>query len=713
MRMQIARMTLKRAALLCVPLSLFSSIIAFASDSNRFEELLVTAQKRSENSQQVPIAIEVLDGQLIQRTGALDLNQVELVVPSLNFGRGERKTRGEITIRGVGDFSRNIGTNARVAIYIDDVPLGRSSAFNADLFDIKQIEILKGPQGTLFGTSTVAGAINITTLEPKDEFALKGRVDVGNFGQQLLSFKTDLPFSEKFKSSFHFNSVENDGFIENLTRNETLQGTDLDSGRIQLAYQVNNQVEVSLNLDWLEESIKATNGLALEEDGLFNGFLLSPNEREVAHDTAEFEQREIGGGAFKVGIMMDAGFLFESITGYRLSEFEEQSEEDYSPIPFSSSRFGEEFKQISQEFRLVSPKNDIGDFVIGAFFSDQNIETERSALLLDTSTGNTTSVVTPGELDSITAAIFANGNYWFTPSLGISLGFRLQQEEKELDYQILDTTGLFINDSTQESETFSSFLPKVGLNFRLDNSGLVYYSISKGSKNGGWNADFVTSLEDISFEQEFATNFEVGYKNDLFNGALNFNLVAFKTDFTDFQVFQFVNDNGTTRIRLTNAGEATSKGLELNTRMGVTEYTTLTANAAYTEARFDKFEDGGGSGVNFNGNTLPYAPEFTAFVALDINYPLQKFQLNMHLDYSYSDGYFSNPNNANTHEINNFYQVNGRIGLLDDDNWSAFIYGKNLTDETYLRYRDISFIGVPRGYFAAPRTYGVSLVYEF
>ncbi len=696
-----------------IPALLAASAVS-ANTHVRLEEVIVTAQKRSENVLQVPIAIEVLDGRAVQEAGMVGLSQIEASVPSVNFGRGERKTRGEITIRGVGDYARNIGTEARVAVYIDDVPLGRSSAFDASLIDIKQIEILKGPQGTLFGTNTIAGAINVTTQAPAERFSLTARADVGNFDHHLLSLKSDMPLTDNFLTSFQFHTVDNEGYIDNLTRGDTLQGTDMAAGRAKFVLTPSDQLHVRLNFDWLEEDILATNGLALADVDVFNGFSLAPGDREVAHDADEFEQREIGGASLKADWQLGSGYQLESISAYRYSEFEEQSEEDYSPMPLATSRFDEEFRQFTQEFRLLSKKMARTDFVLGMFLSDQNTKTQRSATLRDMDTGTDQEVVTPGELDTTSAALFANGHYHITPEFSLNFGLRYQREEKKLRYRIEDSTGLFTNGAIDERETYKALLPKLGISFHLEDVGLVYYSVSRGTKSGGWNADFVTSLEDLSFDQEFATSVEIGYKNSLYDGRFSLNIAAFNTHFTDFQVFQFVEQNGATLTRLTNAGEATSKGIELNSNLHLSDYLMLTLNAAYTRAEFDQFADGGSEGVDYDGNALPYAPELTAYAALDVNYPLLRdTELSLHVDYSYSDGYFSNPNNAATHEVDDFYEVNARIGLQRRDNWSVFIWGKNLTDERYLRYRDISFLGIPRGYFAPPRTYGLSVTFTY
>ncbi|WP_158657887.1 TonB-dependent receptor [Agarilytica rhodophyticola] len=687
------------------------SDISYANDELKLEELIVTAQKRNENLLQVPVSVQLFDSKFLESSNIRGLGDIEFATPSLNFGQGGRKTRGEIAIRGVGDFSRNIGVDSRVVVYIDDVPLGRSSAFDSSLSDIKQIEVLKGPQGTLFGANTIAGAVNIITAAPKEEFSNTIRVEAGNFNHHRLTLQSDIPINEKVLTSIQLNTIETDGFIENITLNRKLQGTNLDSSRLKVQLLPNDKLTLTANFDWLQDQANRLNAVAIADDPTFRGFSLTPNPRQVAHNAPEFERRKIWGGSLNSSYDFDSNFQFISITAYRRSEYQELSEEDYSPLPAIFTVFDEAFEQWTQEFRLVSDRYEKFDFVIGSFISYQEIETQRGSTQLE-ATGGLSSVQTPGMLENQSLSLYAHGNYRITPIIELTAGARLQSEKKDLTYSIQDTTGLFTNGSIVDDETFTTFLPKIGINFHLSENGLLYSSISRGAKSGGWNADFVTSLEDINFDQEFATSYELGYKAEFLDRRLRVDTTAFLTKFNDFQVFQFALADGATTLLLTNAGEATTQGIELDTRLSVNRYVDFSFNATFLNAQFDEFKNGNRAGDDFSGNDLPNSPELKVYSAIDVLYPVMgNSELSFHLDYSYSDDYFSNPDNSDAFALDSFYTLNANLGLNLGDQWTFSLWGKNLTDELYLRSRGLSFAQIPRGFYEAPRTYGLTIKY--
>lgn len=709
-------MKLKLASCL-IPLTLCGFSESGLSADARLEEVTVTAQKRSERLSQVPLAIDVIDASTLKNSAIDNLGELEGLSPSMNFGRAGRKARGEITIRGVGDFSRNIGTDARVAVYIDDVPLGRSSAYDLSLLNIDRIEILKGPQGTLFGTNAIAGAINVITQQPSDKLTLSARAGAGNFGYQSYSLGADIPMSSSLRSRIDLGHQQSDGFIENILLNKTIQGVDTDTARLKLAYTPNKNFSLGISADWLEEESLSTNGLALASSNQdpFNGFSFSPDPREVAHDAEEFEQREVFGASINAQWALASGIRLESISAVRGSEFSDLSEEDYSPIPAVFSNFDEEFDQISQELRIISPNEGSWSYVVGMFFSAQDVTTVRSASQLNPANGNILSVVTPGELSNDTAALFGNVNIDISESLSVDLGLRLQNEEKHLVYSISDPTGRFTNGSLDEKESFGAVLPRLAINFTLGDNGLVYYSVAKGSKSGGWNADFVPTLDDLSFDQENATSFEIGFKHSLLDEKVRLSLAAFKSDFRDFQVFQFISrDSGETLIDITNAGEATSQGIELDLNYQATPALSITLKAASLQSRFDKFDNANEAGESFANNSLPYAPEFTAYAG--VNYVREvssETSLTFHIDYAYSDEYFTSPNNDERFRVDDYYHTNASLTINFSESWSIGVWGKNLSDETYLKYRDVSFAGVQRGYFSTPKSYGVALSANF
>ncbi len=688
----------------------------YAADRSLIEEVIVTAQKRSENLYAVPVAIDVIDGEYIAKSSALGLSELEMAIPSLNFGRGGRRTRGEIAIRGVGGFARNIGSNARVVVYVDEVPLGRSTAFDAGLLDVKQIEILKGPQGTLYGMNTIAGAINVTTETPNDTLSNSLQADLGDRNYQLYSFKSNIPLSDSLYGRLQISHREYDGHIKNLASNKDLQGSDLDSARLRFLYQPSNQLNIHTIFDWLNDEADATNAEALSDTTYLSiplvGYSAAPSPRQVSHDADEFEKREVWGASVKVEYASDSSSDWVSITAYRSSEFSELNEEDYSSLPLSTSIFDEEFTQWTQELRYSSKINEQFDYVAGIFFHSNDIVTGRSAALVLSPT-TTLSVATPGKLSSSSYSIFGNMNYRLSPNYELTIGARYQYEEKDIDYNILDTTGLFTNASLKADATYPIFLPKASFNYTAGENSIIYTSIARGSKSGGWNADFVNSLDDIEFDPEYSTNYEIGYKSTLLDGNASILASLFHTNFTDLQVSQFNPATGANEVK--NAGEATTEGLELELHYYLTENIDVNFNSSVLKTEYTRFENGGGDGIDYDGNELAYAPEFTSYLGLNIRHPVAtNSEAYFHLNYSYSDGSFSHPQNSiTTDRVDAFFLVNGYIGVNVNEQYDISLWAKNLTNEESLRFKGISFLGLQRGYYEAPRTVGVSFKATF
>lgn len=679
------------------------------------EEVIVTAQMRDETMQSIPIAIGVYDKKFIDQVGASSLTEMESAVPNINFGRGDRNTRGEIAIRGVGDYARNIGTNARVAVYIDGVLTGRSSSFDQSLLDVAHIEVLRGPQGTLAGTNALAGAINIITQKPEDTFSAELLSNVGNYDLRSLTGKINLPLTTDLFASLLLGATEQDGYIENITLNRNLQGIQRDVAKLKLRYVGVEHLVLDVGLDYLKDDDQSTNAEALANGGL-NGFTLAPEPFVVAHNADEYEQRELKGTTIEAIYDTPQHYRWISITGIRTNEFSELSEEDYSPLDVAFSVLDEKSDQLSQEIRLASPKGEKGDYVIGAYFLEQDISTQRHAITGTMfRTAPNASVQTPATAEVQSTSLFVHGNYHINPQWSLTGGIRYVHEAKKIDYTSIDSTGSFIDvDHLRSQQTFNEPLPKFGINFQVMPDVLLYTSVARGYKSGGWNADFITTLEHFEFEPEYAINYELGAKSVFFDRRLTVNLVGFVTKFDDFQVFQFVPTQSTGAVlSLTNAGKVTTQGVELDIKSLLTEHLNLSFNTAFTQARFDEFKNGGGLGADYDDNHLPYAPEQTYFIALDYSRPLfQQAEVYAHIDYGYTGDYFSSPNNTPDNAIPNYFSANARVGINMSSGWDIALWIKNITDETNLRQRSVSFLGVPRGLYNPPRSFGLMINYK-
>ncbi|PCK06179.1 MAG: hypothetical protein COA42_17510 [Alteromonadaceae bacterium] len=682
------------------------------------EEVWVTGVRmREEDPQTVPIAINTLAAEMLEIRQARSLTDLEVMVANVNFGLGGRASRGEITIRGIGDYARNIGTNARVAVYLDGILSGRSSSFDQDIVDLERIEILRGPQGTLFGANTIAGAINIITRKPTEDFNVKVSLGAGSFNLRDNRILLNVPLSDNLFLRANYGNTDSEGYIDNIFLDRDLGGVHRESGRLKLRYIGIDNLEVNLGFQSMEELRIGTDAVA-QTGGSLGGYLLAPDPRQVAHNEEEFEIRRLYGANLQLNYRFDSDAELVYLTGYRDNTNKEQNEQDYTPFDIASNFLDEESQQLTHELRWVSPKYDRFDYVFGGYWLDRDISTARYAEVgadfPDPVRVNTRGFV-PATMKVNTQSLFSHGNYHMNEDLTLSLGARFIHEDKSIIYSSEDTTGFFMNVQDEIRDlSENKFLPKVSLSYQFNDDAMFYASVSRGYKGGGWNADGLRTLDRFEFKSESATSYETGVKSAWMDDALTINLTSFISKFDDYQVFQFVPTEVGSLLQLTNAGKVTSKGLEFDSVYHLTAGLSFNANLAWTDVVFDEFRDGGGEGVDYDGNDVPFAPDWSAVLAVDYHKVFSAdFELNSHLSYSASADYFTNPDNLNPDNfVGRRHTVNASVDLGIGERWGVMLWVKNLTDETNLRQRTVSFLLEPRGFYDLPRTFGVTLSYE-
>ncbi len=678
------------------------------------EEVQVTAQLKGQSILEVPISIGVYDRATLDQMNITSLQDLESVSPSLNFGRGDRSSRGEITIRGVGDFSRNIGYEARVSVYIDDVPAGRSSAYDQDLADIESVEIIRGPQGTFSGSGTVAGVIRINTTKPSDNFEAGVASTIGNFGYRKNEILINVPISDEVAARAQYSVTDKDGHIQNTLLDRDLNGFHKESGFIKFQYRPQEELTIQLSTDRLKETGDISNAVGLEGAG-FGAYDPSTGVHVVAHDAQEFGKRDLFGSRFSINYS-DTIREVKFISGFRENSFSELNEEDYSPLDIATSFIDEELKQWTNELRYASSAIDGRiNYVSGISYKDQDVRSE------GTGSGGAffpvpnSSVNTSGDVQTNSHALYLHLDGAVTRELTISGGVRYIRENKDIQYSITDTTGLFITENNiTDSRKDSQSLPKVSIQYEHAEDVFSYLTFAKGYKSGGWNADFISTLENFEYGAEEATSYEVGLKAKAFSDRLGFNFSLFHTEYDDFQVFQFLSlTGGGTALSLTNASSVSTEGVEVDSRFTFMDSIRAVLNASYTEAEFDEFKDGGGLGTHFDGRDLPYAPKVSYFIALEyVGVGIGDAEIKASIDYRRSGQYFSNPDNLPENLISSRYTINTFLEL-SYKGFKADLWARNITNEVSLRQKSVSFLGQPRGTYEQPRTYGLSFNYEW
>ncbi|GHF24916.1 TonB-dependent receptor [Kordiimonas sediminis] len=734
------------------------------------EEITVTAQKRSESLTDVPISIAAMSGEAMDKTGVRQMREIAEFVPNLTISSGNDNNTA-VRIRGVGALTRNIGFDTRVGMYVDGVYLGQSPSQNLDILDLERVEVARGPQGTLFGKNTVAGAINLITRKPDDEFALEVRGEYGNYDSYRVGAILNVPLQDNLFARFSISDNHRDGIIKNITTGNYQNERDGTSMRGQIQYE-GEGFDVNIAGDALYSRRSAFGGEAVTDwSGTVYPDPHAPNSREIADNVDNFEKRNIWGLSGTVNAELGGDYALKSITAYRDAFVLRQQDTDHSPLDIMSVNYPDSYEQFSQELQLISPDDKPFKYVAGLYYYDQTGETSRLPTI-----GSDLSVLlnvlapplapagplfegkgvgTYAIVDTKSWAAFVNGTYDITDRLTLGFGVRYTWEKKEVDFDLIgDTVNIGIDfpaaqlfgvavgpvidgktvASLEDSTTYTDLSPTVSLTYALNDDMNVYAKYSSAFKSGGFNVDFVSQTafdSGLEFDTETVDAFEFGLKGTTSDRRVRFNLAAFWMDFKDYQFNQFVDlGNNLSTITIRNAAKVRSKGIEAELTWLATEGLMLQGSVGIMDAKFRDFPGGGsarnpnGIGADLSGNELPVAPSVSASLAAQYNHPIDGTDLEavFRADVTHSGSYYTSADNIKVarpgtnipYGFNDSYTLlNGRIGLESGENWSIYLWARNLLNKDYAFTDGTDFLGTITTTPGELRTYGLELSYKF
>lgn len=727
------------------------------------EVIMVTSQKRYQRLIDVPTSIAVVTSDLIDKSASQHLGQLADLVPNLDM-EDINSFNNKVSIRGVGSHSRNISFDTRVGVYLDGVYLGQSPGLNQELVDIERIEVLRGPQGSLFGKNTVAGAINISTLRPSDELKGKVKVRAGNYNAKQISGYINVPIVDDMFLKVSGNSLQRDGFVDNTHPDATgdVGNKDNQSYRAQLLAENFENLSLMLTLDGSKadetplfgEHITDTFGIGLVEAG-------GAEIRTTYNDFIPTESRDTSGASLEAIFEFSDGSSIKSITAQRDVELNFLMDLDYSSLNLFSLRYTDEYDQFTQEFQYTSNLGGNFEYILGLYYYQQDSYTNRSSIpgnrdtvitvsnnILLASTlaaaGLSTFEGTPfetlyplgennhqGTVDTESYAIFTNMTYNFTDDWQLSLGMRWGQETKAVDWYTDGTNSGLLNLATAkliDEQSDSDFLPSIALNYNYNENNVFYARIATGSKSGGYNLDFITTeqLEAIKFEKESSTNFELGVKGYNEDRSLSYSVSLFNTSFDDYQQSQFIDlGDSRTIIAIANAAEVNTSGIEFELSASINDNFSIGLAGSYLDATFDKFENGGtANDPDVSGKRLPESSKYQGVLMLDYTDSFgAEGQWFAHADISYTGDQYTTPNNVEeqaliTGSVVDFGYLPSRVSIninlgLQFEDWTASIWSRNLADSDEIVYSRRQFLGGIDQAWNAPRTYGIDVTYSF
>lgn len=678
--------------------------------------IVVTARQRAEDVQEVPISISTIGGDALVEGRIDTLQEIEYAVPNLVFG--ETGTSGEthIGLRGIGDFSRNVGFDTRVGVYIDGIFAGQSLAVDQGLVDIAQIEVLRGPQGTLFGKNSSSGVVNIITQKPKlGELSGSVQIGGGNLDTIYGSAILNVPLGENAAGRFSLVAQNQDGYEKNLTTGKDLLSNDHLLGRGRILIEPTDSLEIILSGDFRKQD---NDILFLEPEPDVN----APGRFAVAQDGPLIDENRGFGFGLEANYTFGNGYKLTSITGYREAKRKVGSDEDASPdYGLHIKFFNDKFEHFTQEIRLASPGENPFRFVVGGYFFHQEGSQLREGYFGPGfgAPADTLAARGSASVDTTAWAGFINANLDLTDTLTLTGGIRYTNEKKDASVdQFGSPAGLADFTGFTDSLNDDSVTATASLQYQATDNLLVYASYDRGYKSGGFNVDFVGSTGEIPFDSETVDSFEAGFKSDLWDNRLRFNVSAFYAEYSNFQVFQFQTVGGNTLLIASNAASVTTQGIEVEGFVRLTDNFEISYGLGYVDAEFDDFPGGAtddlGVPINIAGNSLPRAPKVSGSVTGRYKFPIGgSADGTFSVTYSHRGEQFFNPDNRDRTRQGAYGLLNASLDIELNDRWTIGIWGRNLTDEVFRTNRGVSFLGIPFSLYGQPRTYGAEVRVNF
>jgi len=610
------------------------------------EEVLVTATKREAGLQDVPIALAVMGGEKISEQGIESLEDMAVFMPNVHIA--EAGGGDQLFIRGIGS-GVNYGFEQSVGTFIDGVYFGRGQASRSSFLDVERVEILKGPQSTLFGKNTIAGAINITTAAPSEEF--EGSIEA-NYEPEFDHWNTTLmlsgPLSDDFSARFVVKRDETDGYMDNqFLGDDEVQGEDT-VGRLVLNWFATDNLSVRLKYEIGEsERIGRQSMIAVATDfsiaryqvadpNFKPGFSYDKSQANVGGIRADTDVHNSEWDIAALTINWDIGeHTLKSITGYIDYQFENYLDVDSGPLAFLGRGRDETHKQFSQEFILSSPTGGTLEYLAGLYYQEEDLEHDRYTDAVLSAAGiGTGSLDATGigsfQQDAETWSTFVQLTWNVSDTFRVIGGLRFSDDEKEFEKELFTNDLFTTNPNTQlggiydqllnftTDHTFDSsgsmvckgvayictFDPTfsnerseehwtgdITVQWDATDSMMTYFKVGNGYKAGGFDEDNTRgNLETAEYEDEEVEGVEIGAKMDLWDGRARLNIAAFYNEFTDVQVSTFDGNAGFT---VGNAAETETKGIEMDGSVAVTERLTLSGGLAYLKAEYKSFTDAG------------------------------------------------------------------------------------------------------------------------
>jgi iron complex outermembrane receptor protein len=673
------------------------------------EEVIVTAERRNELLIDVPISITVLGEERFNEVGATNFLDVADLIPNFQLSETPSGTTArDITIRGIGAFPRNVGVDTGLEFYLDGVSLGRNGAYNLDLEGVERVEVLRGPQGTLYGRNVIAGAVNYVTKKPNATFAGDADVKYTDYDQyQRVGGSVNIPITDSVFLRASGAEYGARGFIRNAFTGSIVDGNHGKTGRLQLRTIPSDRLTVDLSFDALNEH----NGLAGLQP-ISGPYATPPNIVNV--NLPSSERRTLLGASATVEYKLGGGFELTSISAWRRQLLFEQEDGDFLPLDILTTpeyRVNED--EFSQELRLTSPTGGRLDYVTGLYY----FHAKDAGVISYYYPGAAPFIVTNHGPDYTYAKIpidsyaaFGQANIHVTSRLTLTAGARYNVEKKDIWYLESGTSDFcclfpasFYPVTRSRSDSVPTWTGSVA--YKLNGNNNLYATISRGFKPGGFNADSgINPALPFEFKPEFVTNYEIGVKSSVYDGRVQFDFDAFTLRYRDLQTAVLIPPDYNFAAAI-NAGHVTASGVELDFALRPLGRLLLIGGGSYTNGYYAQFDSGPLLGGDVSGNKLPNLPRWTGNLTSDYTVPLPYGHLSFIVNGNTRAFMFNNHRNDRTTPSRTL--LGARVGYSSPENrWSVFVFGTNLTDKLY-EISNNHFLKTTFTSYGPPRAIGV------
>lgn len=698
------------------------------------EEIIVTARKRMENIQDTPVSVTAFTAASMERLGIEDIADVAKRTPGLQYGDFGDIKLSPTTLRGVIGGAGSAGSDPAVGYYVDEVFVGQGAGANLDLYDIERVEVLRGPQGTLFGRNTIGGVISLTTKRPTQDPEASFQAQYGNYDFLRLATSVSGGVSETVAAKLSVIRERRDGTMRNdfLDRDANTQGSL--SLRGQVAAALGPETDLLLTGEYRNvdqrplayETLRYNNATTLPNviDLFGHPRNTDPGDRHVFLDDANKETLDAYGLSARLETSFDDLDL-TSITSYRWHDYFSRADTDRSPVKFLYDGDPEKVDRFSEELRL-GRQGETFDWMTGLYYyrqvaRNQSFVEVGSDLATLLEAPELAGLVTGSDAKMRTTSLagFASLTWKASTAFDITGGARLTRDKKTINYVQNDPIDLLGGTSSlQGSDNWTRLTPTLNARYRFNDDVMGYATVSSGFKSGGYN-DALGDADGIAFGPETLWNYELGLKSDLFDRRVTANIALFYMDWKEIQITQ---DDPRTPLYdpvISNAGAAHSKGIELEVNARPVQPLWIGFNASLQQAEFDEGTIPARPPAQpIRLNKVPQTPRYTASLFAEYTVPLTGLgDLSVMGEVVARGTSYLTLDNQADGRVGAHRLVNARITLAADSGWRLALWGKNLTDTDYhTRLFDLyntDEVGQKLVMLGDPRTYGIELRVDF